>query len=431
MPESMSSLIEIAVQIVGLVIVGAALVEVALSTASRVRRFSYEQNRYDIALESFEERLMTARVRRVDRERESQSWNGIRKFRVAHKIDEGGDITSFYLEPHDGKAIPAFMPGQYLTFSLKVPDKKRPEVRCYSLSDRANSTGYRVSIKRVPPPRNKPDVPPGKVSNFFHDHIQEEDILDCLAPGGDFFLDITHRRPIVLIAGGIGLTPMVSMLNAVVDRGFDREVWLFYGVRDVREQVMMDHITEIARQHSDNFKFNMCYSSTDITQLPAEPDITRHGERVSVELFKHTLPSNNFDYYICGPPPLMDSITHDLREWGVPDENVHFESFGPASVTKTPKAAEVAASAQEGLTISFSKSGEEHPWDPSAGNLLAFALDKDIDIASGCRAGSCGTCVSAIKSGEIEYLKAPGQKPDDGSCLTCISVPTTNLVIDA
>jgi ferredoxin len=110
---------------------------------------------------------------------------------------------------------------------------------------------------------------------------------------------------------------------------------------------------------------------------------------------------------------------------------VHFESFGPASVAKSPKAKEVAASSDSSLTISFSKSGEEFQWDPAAGNILAFALDKDIDIPSGCRAGSCGTCVSAIKSGDIEYLKQPGNKPDDGSCLTCISVPKSNLVIDA
>jgi ferredoxin-NADP reductase len=426
-----STMLEMIVQAVGLLIVAAALAEVGLAVVSRLRRFSFEQSRYDVELENLEERLMTARVRRVDRERESQSWNGIRKFRVARKVEEGGDIISFYFEAHDGKPIPSHQPGQFLTFSLKVPEKKRPEVRCYSLSDQANLLGYRVSIKRVPPPRKQPDVPPGKVSNFFHDHVHEGDIVDCLAPGGDFFLDLTHHSPIVLIAGGIGLTPMVAMLNAVAERGFDREVWLYYGVRDTREQVMMEHLTEVARRNPEHFKFNMCYSGTDITTLPPDPDIQYHGERVSVDLFKRTLPSNNFQYYICGPPPLMDSITHDLREWGVPDSSVHFESFGPASVSKTPKAEEVAASADSSLTISFSKSGEEFQWDPAAGNILAFALDKDIDIPSGCRAGSCGTCVSAIKSGDIEYLKPPSQKPDNGSCLTCISVPKTNLVIDA
>ena len=425
------SLLEIVVQVAGFLIVGAALAEVALAAVSRYRRFSYEQNRYDVALENLEERLMTARVRRVDRERESQSWNGIRKFRVARKIPEGGDITSFYFEPHDGKAIPTFQPGQYLTFSINLPDKKRPEVRCYSLSDRANPSSYRVSIKRVPPPRNQPDVPPGKISNHFHDNVHEGDIIDCMAPNGDFFLDITHQRPVVLIAGGIGLTPMVSMLNAVMDRGFDREIWLFYGVRDTSEQVMMDHLREVAQQHPDNFKLIMCYSGVDVRELPPDPEVACHGERVSVDLFKRVLPSNNFEYYICGPPPLMDSITHDLREWGVPDSSVHFESFGPASVSKTPKAEEVAASADASLKISFSKSGEEFAWDPAAGNILAFALDKDVDIPSGCRAGSCGTCVSAIKSGEIEYLKPPGHKPDDGSCLTCICVPKSDLVIDA
>ena len=424
-------LLEIIVHVFGLLIVATALAEVALGFASRLKRFSYEQNRYDVALENLEERLMTARIRRVDRDRGSQTWNGIRKFRVASKTPEGGDITSFYFEAHDGKPIPPFQPGQYLTFSINLPNKKRPEVRCYSLSDKADPHHYRVSIKRVPAPRNAPDAPPGKISNHFHDNIHEGDIIDCMAPGGDFFLDLTQRRPIVLIAGGIGLTPMVSMLNAVSERGFDREVWLFYGVRDLREQVMMDHLTEIARQNSDNFKFVMCYSGVDAADLPQDPDIQCVNERVSVELFKRMLPSNNFNYYLCGPPPFMDSITHGLREWNVPDSSVHFESFGPASIATSPKAVEVAANSDSSLTISFSKSGEEFQWDPAAGNILAFALDKDIDIPSGCRAGSCGTCVSAIKSGEIEYLHQPGNKPDDGSCLTCISVPKSNLVIDA
>ncbi len=423
--------IEDVIRIVGLLIVAGVATDLGLALASRFRRTAYERDRYDLDLEALEERLMTARVRRIDRERESESWNGIRKFRVARKVDEGGDITSFYFEAHDAKPIPSYQPGQYLTFSLKIPEQKRPEVRCYSLSDKANPYHYRVSIKRVPPPRDVPDAPPGKVSNFMHDNVQEGDIVDCLAPGGDFYLDTAHKGPIVLIAGGIGLTPMVSMLNAVEERGFDRDVWLFYGVRDQNEPVMMDHLGEIARQNTERFHFHMCYSGLEESQLPGDPDITCHPERVSVDLFKRVLPSNNFDYYICGPPPMMDSVTHDLREWGVPDAHVHFESFGPASVSKTPQAEEVAAGAETAFKISFSKSGEEHPWDPAAGNILAFALDKDIDIPSGCRAGNCGTCVSAIKSGEIEYLKPPGQAPDDGSCLTCISVPKSDLVIDA
>jgi len=423
--------IEDLIRIVGLLIVAGVATELGFSLVSRYRRIAHEQDRYDLDLEALEERLMNARVRRIDRERESQSWNGIRKFRVARKVEEGGDIISFYFEAHDGKPIPSYQPGQYLTFSLKLPEKKRPEVRCYSLSDKANPYHYRVSIKRVPPPRDSPDAPPGQVSNHFHDNVAEGDIVDCLAPGGDFYLDASHKGPVVLIAGGIGLTPMVSMLNAIEERGFDREVFFFYGVRDEAESVMMDHLTTIARANPERFHLHMCYSGAADAEPLSHPDLPSHRERVSVDLFKRVLPSSNFDYYICGPPPMMDSVTHDLREWGVPDAHVHFESFGPASVSKTPKAEEVAANSEGAFKISFAKSGEEHTWDPSAGNLLAFALDKDIDIASGCRAGNCGTCVSAIKSGEIEYLKPPGQAPDDGSCLTCISVPTSDLVIDA
>ena len=101
--------------------------------------------------------------------------------------DSAASVCSFHLAPADGEPLPPFKPGQYLTFKLSVDEPGREQcktvVRCYSLSDRPRSDYYRVSIKRVPPPRDVPDAPPGKVSNFFHDNVQEGDIVDCLAPG--------------------------------------------------------------------------------------------------------------------------------------------------------------------------------------------------------------------------------------------------------
>ena len=122
-------------ELAALLVLLVALAEAGIALLSRVRRYLYERDDYARSLDSFEEKLTEARIRRTVREGESISWNGFRKFRVARRQDEGGGICSFYLEAHDGKPIPAYRPGQYLTFSLRVPGESRPVVRCYSLSD--------------------------------------------------------------------------------------------------------------------------------------------------------------------------------------------------------------------------------------------------------------------------------------------------------
>jgi ferredoxin len=134
---------------------------------------------------------------------------------------------------------------------------------------------------------------------------------------------------------------------------------------------------------------------------------------------------------MCGPPPMMTSLTEGLAEWGVPDANVHFEAFGPASAKKTapPAAAEAAAGAS--ITVTFDKSGVSVPWTGEAGSLLDLAEDNDVTMDSGCRAGNCGTCVTAIKSGDVTYLHEPGEMPRGGTCLSCITVPKGDITLDA
>ena len=153
-----------------------------------------------------------------------------------------------------------------------------------------------------------------------------------------------------------------------------------------------------------------------------------HSGYVSVDLMKDLLPSNNYAFYICGPPPMMESLIADLKEWGVPGSDIHFEVFGPATIKKTK--AEPPARAAPAVEVVFARSGKTVQWNSSADSLLDFAEDNGIFIESGCRAGSCGTCITAIKSGEVIYVAAPGLPVEDGSCLTCVSVPKTTLTLD-
>jgi ferredoxin-NADP reductase len=271
------------------------------------------------------------------------------------------------------------------------------------------------------------------VSNFFHDNLKEGDILDVKAPAGQFYLDMTHHTPIVLIGGGVGLTPVMSMLNTIINSGTTREVWFFYGVRNSSEHIMREHFAAVARDHPE-IKIQVCYS--DPTEQCLAGQDYHHAERVSADLFKKVLPSNNYDYYLCGPPPMMASLFEGLSEWGVPEPNIHFEAFGPATVKKTAAvapeaAAAVAAAATSQIKVTFAKSNKALSWDAGAGSILEFAEANGIAMACGCRAGNCGTCITAVKGGGVKYLREPGDKPEAGSCLTCISVPQADLVLDA
>lgn len=421
-------------ELAGYAIVGGGLLQVGLGLAGAARRRSWEARRVAEEARLFQERSrLLLQSDQADRERHELTWNGHRKFTLERKVEEAKDVCSFYLKPHDHKPLAPFLPGQFLTFQLKIPDQPNPVVRCYSLSDSPTETAhYRVTIKRLMPPPDEPEAPPGLSSSFFHEHLKEGDTLDVKAPGGHFYLDQTTERPVVLIGGGVGLTPVLSMLNTICRTGSKREAWFFYGVTNRSEHAMYDHLAEIRRNH-DNVKIVVCYSRPGADCIGGR-DYDHEGF-VSVELFKKLLPSNNYEFYICGPPPMMEAVTGDLEAWGVPERDINFEAFGPATVKRKslPKAAQEAgekAAAGGGVEVVFDRSGKTLSWVPDAGSLLDLAESNGIKLDFGCRAGNCGTCVTAIKEGEVSYMSEPGAEPEDGSCLACIAVPKGRLVVD-
>jgi ferredoxin-NADP reductase len=353
-----------------------------------------------------------------------RTWDGFRKFVIARKVKEAADICSFYLEPHDRKPLPPFLPGQYLTFRLNIPGQPKPVIRCYSLSDSPKAEYFRVTIKRIGPPPNKPDQPPGLSSSYFHDQLEEGDIVDVKAPSGAFFMDPREEFPAVLIGGGIGLTPMVSMLNAITEAGAQRDVYYFYGLRHRDEHVMGDHVRQIAADNP-NVQLHVCYSDAR-AGIDKEGHDYQHGERVSIDLFKRVLPSNQCHYYLCGPPPMMEALVKGLEEWGVPEDHIHFEAFGPASVKK---AAPVAAGEAGKYSVAFARSDKKIMWDGKQ-TLLEVAEANGVRLDFGCRAGNCGTCITAVKEGTVNYPTKPAAAIEAGSCLACVALPASNLIVD-
>ena len=366
-----------------------------------------------------------AERRRREQEKAERTWDGFRKFVVSRKEMEATDICSFYLEPHDRRPLPVFMPGQYLTFRLAIPGQTKPVVRCYSLSDAPNPEYFRVTIKRIGPPPGKPDGLPGLASSYFHEEVEVGNILDVKAPAGQFWLDPTATTPAVLIGGGIGLTPVLSMLQAIVNANARREVWFFYGLRNRSEHVMARHLLRIAAQNP-NVSLHVCYSDPTPECLP-DADY-QHGERVSIDLLRRVLPSNAPHFYLCGPPPMMQALVEGLAAWGVPLERIHHEAFGPASVKSAAVSHEPAPAGP--VEIVFSRSSRQCLWDGRS-TLLETAEANGVRIDFGCRAGNCGTCLTALKAGEVDYPSPPGTAVETGSCLACVAVPKGKVTLDA
>lgn len=367
-------------------------------------------------------------------------WPGYRTFYVKRKAQEGtaSQVCSFYLVPEDGRPLATFLPGQFLTFKLGVPSptgENQSVIRCYSLSDAPNPGHYRISVKRAPAPFGS-QIPQGISSNYFHDHVEVGSQLQVRAPAGHFHIDHSNS-PVVLIGGGIGITPMLSMLNWCLVAQPGREVWLFYGVRNSAELVLQMHLEDLAAQHP-NFHLHLCMSDPQPNDLGGHRSgpVRYHHSRVSVALLRSVLPLKPYHYYLCGPTPMLQSLVPALEDWGVPDARIHFEAFGPASVPRKHSAATTRAPSQRddkggAVVVTFAKSGKQETWEPGMGSLLDFAENHGIVVSSGCRAGGCGSCQTSIRSGEVAYAQAPDFDPEAGSCLLCVCTPKTAVTLEA
>jgi ferredoxin-NADP reductase len=344
-------------------------------------------------------------------------WQGFRSFTVVRRADENHtkDICSFYLAPSEPMTLPGFKPGQFLTFQFDLPKESgetRKLQRCYSLSDHPNSEYYRISVKREPE---------GVVSNYLHDRIHEGDTLMVKAPSGHFHLIEDPSLPRVLIAGGIGITPMLSILLTLLKQESERQIWLFYGVRNGREVIMHDQLISLADYHSQ-FHLHICYSQP---QAGDRLDIDyQHSGRVDIPLLQSILPLAHYQFYICSPGALMETIVPGLESIGIASDDIHYEAFGPATL-KRPR--ESTQSEDQNWQVKFTRSGRSSVWSEHHDTLLDMAEAEGIEVESSCRAGSCGSCQSCIERGEVEYLQPPVADVAVNHCLLCISRPKTNL----
>lgn len=247
-----------------------------------------------------------------DKESARGGWRGARRFRVARKVRESDEITSLYLRPSDGGPVLASLPGQYITLRVTVDGEEMR--RNYSLSDESGDGEYRISVKREPH---------GKVSGYLHQQLLEGDEIDLFAPAGDFTL-ADGAKPLVLISGGVGITPTLAMLHAGLRSG--RPIHFIHAARHGGVHAFREHVNGLAARHAQLRVFYNYSEQRDGDAAPAAVGM------LTQERLGQWLPAErDVDVYFLGPLGFMKSVKRSLAGLGVPEKQSRFEFFGPAA----------------------------------------------------------------------------------------------------
>lgn len=263
-------------------------------------------------------------------EHQPGGWEGFRNFIVDRVEEESSVITSYYLVPEDQKAIAAFKPGQYISIKFVIDGEEYNHIRQYSLSDAPGTGYYRISVKKEAGGSH-----PGKVSVYLHDHIKQGDILQVSAPAGEFYLDTKKATPVVLLSGGVGLTPMVSMLNTLAQEQTERNITFIHAAIDSTFHAFRDHVKNLAAE-LDHIKSYVVYENPTLED--EEKGLYHKKGYIDLNWLKGLNLDSNADYYFCGPLPFMKAVYHCLRDLGIHEQQIHFEFFGPAAeLTETEK----------------------------------------------------------------------------------------------
>ncbi|VVM70233.1 Flavohemoprotein [Pseudomonas fluorescens] len=341
-----------------------------------------------------------------------------RPLRVARIVEESQSIRSFYLEPADGAGLPRFEAGQHLPVRFCLSEGDAPLVRTYSLSSAPSDDFMRISVKRD-----------GRVSTHLHERIREGDLIEARAPQGRFTVNPDERRPLVLLAAGVGVTPLLSMLREVIYEGErirrTRPTWFIQSARSLADLGFRDELYELASRAKDSVRALRLLSQPEEHAREGE-DFELAG-RVDVQLLKGLLPLDDYDFYLCGPGAFTQALYDGLRALRIGDDRIHAETFGPSTLARlrdelTPAREQVPA-AQIPVKVVFAASAKEARWEPGGASLLELAESRGLNPDFSCRGGSCGTCRTRLVSGQVHYLNMPAELPAQGEVLICCAVP--------
>ena len=343
---------------------------------------------------------------------------------IIRKQNESDTITSFYLAPieSNNQLIKDYIPGQHLPIQISIPGDPHPTHRVYTLSRSPVSGSYRISVKREED---------GIVSNALHDSFGVGDTLNVGSPSGKFILR-KNDGAVVLISGGVGITPMIAILEGIindVNNGAQpRPVWFIHGTKNTKTLAFKRYLRQLEREHS--------WLNTHIVySRPQRPDSIGHDYHsqghISIELLKQILPFDKYDFYLCGSEKFMREIYSGLQKTGVKKSSIFYEFFGKGSIE--PINLDALKKPANRARIHFSKSGILSEWSEEEGNILDFAEKKGMSPMYGCRTGNCGACACKITSGEVTYATPTNFVPEEDEILICCAVPadgSSEVVID-
>ncbi|MFD2176530.1 NO-inducible flavohemoprotein [Veronia pacifica] len=246
-------------------------------------------------------------------------WRGTRTFKVVEKEKRSDVITSFVFAPVDGGPIANFKPGQYLGIHIQSDQFEHQEIRQYSLAAAPSANQYRIAVKREDS---------GKVSNFLHDEIHVGDSVELTPPCGDFFLDIGSQTPVTLISAGVGLTPMMSMLETLSGKHQAGINWL-HAAENGRTHAFSEESTELIGKHRKGER-HIWYRTPEAGDLPGEH--FDHKGIIDLSSVDHITKDPEQIFYMCGPVGFMQSVAKQLTQAGVSSDRIHYECFGPHKV---------------------------------------------------------------------------------------------------
>lgn len=387
-----------------------------------------------------------------------------RRFRLARKVPESACITSFHLVPEDGGPLWDMRPGQYLT--LRIPAPSGPVLRTYSLSAPPEGRDHhRISVKREPQ---------GLGSRWLHDQLAEGEVIEIAPPRGGFVLDEASTRPALLLAGGVGLTPLLAMLHRLATGA--RRAFFVQAAENGEVHALRDEVAALAAGSGGRITARTVY------RAPTEAD--RAARRFDAEgvvdraFLQSLLPLDDYEVYLCGPTPFMVAMWKLLMGLGVAPARIAYEFFGkggslaalaagpgPASApvhgnripARAPKslaklefltdpdalglpdalpgtvaeaAAKQAEPTESGAEVVFGRSGLTLPWNGASRTILELAEAAGLEPEFSCREGICNTCRCAIREGAVEYVTDPLDPPGPGQALICCSRPAGRVVLD-
>jgi ferredoxin-NADP reductase/MOSC domain-containing protein YiiM len=346
------------------------------------------------------------------------SWSGLRDFRVTAVSPESASVRSFALEPADGEALPAFLPGQFLALKLEPAEAPAALLRSYSLAAPADERRYRIAVKREAH---------GAASAFLHGHVGVGDAVKVGAPRGDFTLDLDQQGPVVLLSAGVGVTPVLAMLGALARACSERPLWWVHGARSGAEHAFATEARDLLS--------TLPAARSHVRYSRPEPD-DRQGidydqaGRIDLDALLELGVPRDADFYLCGPAGFLRELTGALLGWGVDPARLHREVFGPEPREDAPDPHPPPGPPGHGPEVAFSRSALTIAWDDRYSSLLELAEACDVPADWSCRTGVCHRCETGLVDGDVDYDPEPLDHPAPGQVLLCCARPRVPVTID-